>query len=82
MDLKDTSTNIGEFMNLKKSTLIRLKPAREGLILRKPPGGTPLRAEGENVPNNTFWRRRLRDGDVVLVEDKPKSSIKKENKRD
>lgn len=79
MNLKDTSTNIGEFMNLKKNNIIRVKPVKEGLVLRKPPGGIPLKAEGENVPNNSFWRRRLKDGDVVITkEEKPKTSFKKD----
>lgn len=23
-----------------------------------------------NVPDNTFWRRRLRDGDIALIDDR------------
>lgn len=42
-------------------------PARPGLLIRDPHTKRPLPAEGGRVPNNTFWRRRLRSGDVVLV---------------
>ncbi len=42
-----------------------VKPARNGLIVRDPQTGKPLSAEGEQKPDTTYWRRRLRDGDVV-----------------
>ena len=37
------------------------------LIVRGP-NKRLLSSEGENVPEITFWYRRLRDGDVVLAE--------------
>ena len=33
-----------------------------------------LRPEGEDVPEITFWHRRVRDGDVVLAEPPASSS--------
>lgn len=42
-----------------------VKPARKGLIVRDPQTGQPLSYEGEQKPDTTYWRRRLRDGDVV-----------------
>lgn len=42
-----------------------LRPAREGLIVRDPVTHAALAPEGESKPLNTYWRRRLRDGDVV-----------------
>lgn len=29
--------------------------------------------DGAEVPNTAYWRRRLRDGDVVLIEEPPKA---------
>jgi Protein of unknown function (DUF2635) len=49
---------------------MRVKPA-EGRAVLDPHTFRPLPAEGRNVPDSTFWRRRLRDKDVVLVEDAP-----------
>jgi hypothetical protein len=38
-----------------------------------------LPKEGAEVPDNTFWRRRLKDGDVSLVPEKGvKNTVKKE----
>ncbi len=42
-----------------------LKP-RDGLKVRKP-SGPLLDPEGEPVLMDTYWRRRLRDGDVEIV---------------
>jgi hypothetical protein len=36
-------------------------------LLVRHPNRTPLRAEGEEVPDTMYWHRRLRDGDVVLA---------------
>ncbi len=50
---------------------IRIKPA-PGLIVRDPVTYRPLAVEGEDKPRfSTYWRRRLRDGDVVLVASEP-----------
>lgn len=49
---------------------IQIKPA-PGLTVRDPKTARPLATEGENKPRTTYWQRRLRDGDVVLVEDAP-----------
>jgi hypothetical protein len=42
-----------------------VKPSRKGLIVRFPGNGKPLNEDGEHVPSNTYWARRLRDRDVV-----------------
>lgn len=55
-----------------------IKPAREGLIVRRPENGTPLRIEGEAVDWSAYWQRRLNDGDVVFVV--PKSAQTKQEK--
>lgn len=41
-----------------------LKPS-PGLIVRDPESGEILPAEGRHKTDNEFWRRRLRDGDVI-----------------
>lgn len=53
------------------SDTIRIKP-RAGLIVRDPVTYRPLAVEGETKPRfNQYWQRRLRDGDVVPVENEP-----------
>lgn len=47
---------------------MRVKPRESSLIVRDPDTRRTLPPEGAEVPDTTFWRRRLRDGDVVLVE--------------
>lgn len=47
---------------MKRQTL---KPA-EGRRVREA-DGTLLPAEGKTVPLNTYWRRRIKHGDVVPV---------------
>jgi hypothetical protein len=37
---------------------------RKGVLVRKP-NGVLLKKEGETVPENSFWLRRLRGKDVV-----------------
>lgn len=46
-----------------------VKP-KDGLSVRCPVRGEALPHSGAEVPDNTFWKRRLRDGDVTLVEAK------------
>lgn len=46
---------------------MQLRPA-DGLKVRKPAAPFPqLAAEGEEVELDTYWRRRLRAGDVVEI---------------
>lgn len=47
---------------------MRVKP-KAGKMVRDPISLALLPENGRNVPNNTFWRRRLRDGDIELVSD-------------
>lgn len=54
-----------------------VKP-KDGLSVRCPVKGEALPNSGAEVPDNTFWMRRLRDGDVTLVENKkPKNEERK-----
>ncbi|GBQ69659.1 hypothetical protein AA103196_2273 [Ameyamaea chiangmaiensis NBRC 103196] len=45
---------------------MRVKPA-EGRAVRFPASKRLLKTEGEDVPDTMFWRRRLRDGDIEVV---------------
>ena len=45
------------------------QPGNPGVLLVvRGPNNRLLSAQGENVPDITFWHRRLRDGDVVAAE--------------
>jgi hypothetical protein len=45
---------------------MKVKPA-PGRAVRDPSNMQLLPEDGREVPNNQFWQRRLRDGDVVEV---------------
>lgn len=45
---------------------IKIKPV-EGKIVRNPVTRQPLSKDGELVEKSPFWIRRLKDGDVVHV---------------
>lgn len=55
----------------------KLKPAKPGLIVRDPKTRRPLPEEGREVNLDSFWRRRLRDGDVVEVKSAPPAKAAK-----
>jgi hypothetical protein len=47
---------------------MRVRPARPGLLIPDPDAPAQdrwLPAEGRDVPDTEYWRRRLADGDVV-----------------
>lgn len=51
---------------------LRVKPADPDALVRVPERNfLPLPAEGADVPDNAYWRRRLRDGDVTIIADEP-----------
>lgn len=54
-------------------TEIILKP-REGLMVPLPDGAGVLPDKGQKVQINSYWRRRLMDGDVVEVGATPKKT--------
>lgn len=45
---------------------IFIKPA-DGRQVRDPVTKEPLYAEGDSKPRNSYWLRRIKDGDVVIV---------------
>ncbi|EKP1130406.1 TPA: DUF2635 domain-containing protein [Klebsiella michiganensis] len=55
-----------------------VKP-KDGLSVRCPVRGEALPKEGAEVPDNTFWRRRMKDGDVNLVQKGVKNTAQKED---
>ncbi|WP_077294305.1 DUF2635 domain-containing protein [Yersinia proxima] len=48
---------------------MHVKPVA-GRTVRDPVKGTFLPESGTEVPDNSFWRRRLNDGDVVREQPK------------
>lgn len=50
---------------------MRVRPAIAGTLIRDPHTKRALPVEGGRVPDSSFWRRRLRSGDVVLVAESP-----------
>lgn len=53
-----------------------VKP-KDGLRVRDPVKGSALPENGADVPDNTFWRRRISDGDVSVVKPSATSAKKK-----
>lgn len=47
---------------------MRVKPADPNAVIRDPHTRQVLPAEGGDVPETSFWIRRLRAGEVVRVE--------------
>ncbi len=50
---------------------MRVKPVDPTAVIRDPHTKQVLPAEGGDVPENTFWLRRLRAREVVRVEAAP-----------
>lgn len=46
-----------------------VKPVDPTAVIRDPRTKRALPAGGGPVPNDSFWQRRLRDGDVVRIAD-------------
>ncbi|PND29715.1 hypothetical protein C1I89_33240, partial [Achromobacter pulmonis] len=45
-----------------------VKPAQDGLVVRRPLDGQPLPAEGAWVDWSGYWARRKADGSIVEIE--------------
>jgi len=69
---------------LKPNNLVSIDPETKkkvegkALVVRDPTTNLALGADGEWKPNNTYWKRRLRDKDVSEV--KPPKEVKKVEK--
>jgi len=57
---------------------IFIKPTKEAIQVRNPERGGHLKNEGEWVPKNAYWHRRLNDGDVVNAKPPATKKIIKE----
>lgn len=55
-----------------------VKPAHPGLVVRDPITGAILPDTGKEVEVNSYWNRRLKYGDVVLVTTKKTAKTKEE----
>lgn len=53
---------------------IKVKPAKEGLKVVHPETARDISADGEYVVKDTYWMRRLAEGDVVLCEEQKHDS--------
>ncbi len=56
---------------MNKTRTVRAVPGR---LVKDPETGLPVTNEAVTVPDSTFWRRRIKDGDVVEEVKKTKSS--------
>lgn len=50
------------------SEIVKLKPAGKNLV-RNPDTNGHLDAGGEPIALTSYWRRRIKDGDVKVIED-------------
>lgn len=50
---------------------MRVRPTTPGTIVRDPHTKRPLPDEGAEVADSSYWHRRLRSGDITLVEGGP-----------
>lgn len=60
--------------------MLHIKPAAPDLLVLDPETGQPLAADGEYKPREMYWLRRINDGDILVIEDKPAAPAKKEAK--
>lgn len=58
-------------MEKNKVPTFKIKP-KQGVTVKDPKTFKPLKPEGENKPRNTYWLRRVQDGDCTIV--KPTAS--------
>ena len=62
------------------SKTVFIKPVSNGLV-RDPISKIPLKENGEKKSLNTFWRRRLKQGDVIEVDVSKTKPISKEKEK-
>lgn len=55
---------------------LHIKP-RDGVTVRDPRTARALKKSGEKKPRNTYWLRRLRDGDVIDLDAKTEARAPK-----
>ena len=57
-----------------------VKPARKGLVVRRPDNGRALPEDGDWVNWNSYWMRRKADGSVVEAKPQKKRAASGNNK--
>ena len=53
-----------------------LKPRSPGMSIRDPQSRQKLPDEGGRMPNTSYWQRRIRDKDVIVVDEPAPEPIK------
>jgi hypothetical protein len=46
---------------------VKIKPSVAGLVVRDPKTGDRLPDEGKKVSLTSYWRRRIKDGSVIVI---------------
>ncbi|MEW4983070.1 MAG: DUF2635 domain-containing protein [Cycloclasticus sp.] len=60
----------------KQDGKIFVKPTNPKVMVRNPERGGHLNSDGEYVPKNAYWQRRINDGDIAEAKPSTKKSIK------
>ena len=63
----------------EKKTHLHVKPSNPKACIRDPRSRLKLGPAGGRVPNNPFWRARLRDEDIVELSDEDIATAKQAN---
>ena len=58
---------------------LHIVPINPEIIVRDPETTVRVPIEGRNVPDNSYWRRRLKEGSIKLSDLKLKSKSKPES---
>lgn len=61
---------------------IKIKPAIPTNIVRHPNNMRLLKPDGEEVEHTSYWERRIKDGDVVIVETSTDNVNENDNSKD
>ncbi|AYV21125.1 DUF2635 domain-containing protein [Vibrio mediterranei] len=65
-------------MEKTKVPTFTIKP-KEGVIVKDPKTLEPLKTSGESKPRNTYWLRRVNDGDCTVVDTSTKQTTTKKD---
>lgn len=57
------------------SEIVKLKPAGKNLV-RNPDTNGHLEVQGEPIALTSYWRRRIKDGDVKQIDEEPAKESK------
>lgn len=58
-------------------TKVKVKPSKPGVLVRDPKNMRFLPADGAEVEMSSYWDRRIRSGDVVVLSEKAASQADK-----